>query len=53
VILDDRFHVISEEPGNTKLVIHNVQLSDSGVYFCVAENVKGKVKSAATLRVSG
>lgn len=53
LVSDDRFHVISEELGNTKLVIQNVQLSDAGVYFCVAENEKGKVKCAATLRVNG
>jgi len=49
----NRFQVITEELGNTKLVIQNVQLSDAGVYFCVAENAKGKVKCAATLRVNG
>jgi len=53
VIPGDRFQVIVEELGNTKLVIRNVQLSDAGVYFCVAENAKGKVKCAATLRVNG
>jgi len=53
LIPDDRFQVISEELGNVKLVIQNVQLSDAGVYFCIAENVKGKVKCAATLRVYG
>jgi len=53
VVSDDRFQVISEEHGNTKLVIQNVQSSDAGVYFCVAENAKGKVKCAATLRVNG
>jgi len=50
---DDRFRVTTEEFGNTKLVIQNVQLSDAGVYFCVAENAKGRVKCAATLRVNG
>jgi len=53
VIPDDRFQVLVEDLGNTKLVIRNVQLSDAGVYFCVAENAKGKVKCAATLRVNG
>jgi len=53
LIAGDRFQVISEEYGNTKLVIQNVQSSDAGVYFCVAENAKGKVKCAATLRVNG
>jgi len=53
LIPDNRFQVITEELGNTKLVIQNVQLSDAGVYFCVAENAKGKVKCAATLRVNG
>jgi len=50
---DDRFQVIVEELGNINLVINNVQLSDAGVYFCVAENENGKVKCAATLRVNG
>jgi len=53
VISDSRVQVISEEIGNMKLVIHNVQLSDAGVYFCVAENIKGKAKCAATLHVNG
>ena len=53
LVSDDRFQVISEELGNTKLVIRDVQLSDAGVYFCVAENAKGRVKCAATLRVNG
>jgi len=53
MIADGRFKVISGEPGNTKLVIQNVQLSDAGVYFCVAENAKGTVKCGATLRING
>jgi len=53
LIPDDRFQVTTEAIGNTKLIIQNVQLSDAGVYFCVAENEKGRVKCAATLRVNG
>ena len=52
LVSGDHFQVISGELGNTKLVVQNVQLSDAGVYFCVAENEKGKVKCAATLRVN-
>jgi len=53
VIPSGRFQVISEELGSTKLIIQDTQLSDAGVYYCVAENAKGKVKCAATLRVNG
>jgi hypothetical protein len=46
----DRIHVISDESGHTKLVVRNIQPSDAGLYFCVAENKGGKAKCAATLR---
>jgi titin len=53
VLLEDggRFKMFSDENGNTKLVIKDIMPSDSGFYFCVAENVAGKAKCAATLRV--
>ena len=49
----DRFKMFSDEAGNAKLVIKNIKAMDSGLYFCVAENVAGKAKCAATLRVVG
>ena len=45
--------MFSDESGNTKLVIKDIKPSDSGLYFCVAENNAGKAKCAATLRVVG
>ena len=49
----ERFKMFSDESGNTKLVIKDIKPSDSGLYFCVAENNAGKAKCAATLRVVG
>jgi hypothetical protein len=52
VVLDNRVRVVSDDLGNTKLVIRDVKVSDAGVYFCIAENSDGKAKCAATLRVT-
>lgn len=51
VMLDNRVRVVSDDLGNTKLVIRDVRSTDAGVYFCIAENSVGKAKCAATLRV--
>jgi len=50
---DNKYKVFSDERGNTKLVIKNVNEADMGLYYCVAENREGKQKTAATLRVVG
>ena len=49
----DRCRIHSDENGNTKIVIREAQISDSGLYFCAAENKAGKAKCAATFRVVG
>lgn len=46
-----RFRIFSDDLGSTKLIIRDIKATDSGLYFCVAENKAGKTKCAATLRV--
>ena len=49
----DRIRIFSDEAGNAKIVIKDVQAADVGLYFCIAENKEGKAKCAATLRIIG
>ena len=49
----ERMKMYSDEQGNCKLVITDVEAGDAGLYYCVAENAVGKSKSTATLRVTG
>lgn len=39
--------------GGCRLVIHNVQESDAGLYMCVAHNTMGRTKCSTRLRVVG
>lgn len=48
-----RFKIFADSRGNTKLVIKDAQESDTGLYFCFAENKLGKIRCAASLRVVG
>ena len=50
---DGRIRMYTDEQGNAKLVITDLQHEDNGLYFCVAENKAGKAKCAATLKIVG
>ncbi len=45
--------LFSDEKGNAKIQIQNVEEFDGGLYFCVAENKAGRTKTCCTLRVAG
>jgi len=48
---DSRFKFFADERGNAKLVIWDVKESDTGLYFCIADNKAGKAKCTASLKV--
>ena len=53
LVADGRIKMLSDDQGNCKLIIYDVNHADSGLYFCLAENKVAKAKCAATLKVVG
>ena len=49
----DRIRIVSDEKGNSRLVIKKLEKADLGLYCCTASNKAGEAKSAATLHTIG
>lgn len=50
---NDHCSLFVDSHGGCRLVVHNVQESDAGLYMCVAHNTMGRTKCSTRLRVVG
>ena len=51
--LDNQSEITQSAVSGGKLLLQNVQASDSGVYFCLASNVLGQKQARVQLVVNG
>lgn len=50
---NDHCSLFVDKNGGCRLVIHNVQETDAGLYMCMAHNTMGRTKCSTRLRVVG